>query len=233
MIDIHFCAYNRRTYTDCSLSTLAENTDWSLVNHLYITDDNSTDGTSEYLLDVFRYLPVQATLLRNPFGGPVAAMNAVLDRTNAEIFAKVDSDLILPPGWLDTMLTVMEEYPELDALGTEPGFAPPLQPPDIARGYKPGPHIGGQGLFRTRAFRRRRPQQHNTFFGLTEFQKRYMTAGWIDPDIASFNLDHLPCDPWRSLAADYVANGWSRAWSSYDLSFRDYWIWWTAAQVAA
>ncbi len=207
MIDIHFCAYNRRTYTDCSLSTLVENTDWDEI-------------------------PCNTILLHERFGGPVAAMNAVLDRTNAEIFAKVDNDLILPPGWLDTMLTVMEEHPELDALGTEPGFAPPLGQNGVARGYKPGPHIGGQGLFRTRAFKRRRPQQHDTFFGLTAFQKRYMIAGWIEPDIASFNLDHLPCEPWRSLAADYVANGWSRLWPSYPPSMSDYWAWWLPAEPA-
>ncbi len=233
MIDLMFPCHNRRTFVDCSLATLVENTDWDRVGTLYITDDESTDGTYEHLQRVRDEIPCNTVLLRERFGGPVGAMNKVIDQTDADILGKIDSDLIVPPGWLDTMLDVLDEHPELDALGTEPGFAPPLQPPDVARGYKPGPHIGGQGLFRTRAFRRRRPQQHNTFFGLTEFQKRYMTAGWIAPDIASFNLDHLPCEPWLSLAADYVEKGWSRAWSPYDLSFRDYWIWWTAAQVAA
>ncbi len=160
-------------------------------------------------------------------------MNKFLDVSDAEIFAKVDNDLILPPGWLETMLAVMEAHPELDALGTEPGFAPPLGQNGVARGYKPGPHIGGQGLFRTRAFRRRRPKQHDTFFGMTSFQKRYMNTGWINPDIASFNLDHLPSEPWRSLADRYVANGWSRAWAPYDASKRDYWEWWTKAQSPA
>jgi glycosyltransferase involved in cell wall biosynthesis len=236
MIDILFVTHNRRHYTQASLAALIENTDWSLVNTLHVFDDKSSDGTYELLdrvLDSADIGEAQAVLLQRAFGGPVAAMNHMLDRTDAEIFAKVDNDLILPPGWLPTMLTVMDNNPALDALGTEPGFASPLQPDYVTRGYQPAPHIGGQGLFRTKAFAKRRPKPHDRYFGMTQFQRRYMKTGWVNPDIASFNLDHLPCEPWRSLAADYVREGWSRAWSVYTDAFAEYWDWWLNDRVVA
>ncbi len=224
-VDIHFPVHNRLRYVEASFATLIENTDWDMVDALYITDDDSTDGTHEYLVNAMCELDVATMMITDRFGGPVAAMNTVLDKTDAEIIAKVDSDLILPPGWLQTMLRVMDEHPELDALGTEPGFAARLHLDFVSRGYLNAPHIGGQGLFRTRAFRRGRPQQKDTFFGMTQFMRRHMTCAWIDPDIAAFNLDHLPFEPWQSLARAYVAKGWSRAWSSYPRSWGNYWEW--------
>ncbi len=235
-LDILFTSHNRREYVEASFETLLANTDWSLVDTLHVFDDQSVDGTFAYLdqtLDSADIGETEAVLLQRAFGGPVAAMNHCLDRTSADTLAKVDSDLILPPRWLETMRGVMEAHPELDALGTEPGFADPVQPDYVKRGYKPAPHIGGQGLFRTRAFEKRRPKQHDRYFGMTQFQRRYMNAGWINPDLASCNLDHLPFEPWRSLAAEYVKQGWSRAWSSYSPEMREYWAWWATETVRA
>ncbi len=230
MIDILFVTHNRLEFTDASFTALLENTDWSLVETLHVYDDRSTDGTFDYLdrtLDSADIGEAEAVLLQRAFGGPVAAMNHFLDRSEADLFAKVDNDLVLPPGWLRTMLDVMDRNESLDALGTEPGFAHPLQPDYVTRGYQPAPHIGGQGLFRSRGFKSRRPKQHDRYFGMTQFMRRHMSCGWVSPDIASFNLDHLPGEPWRSLAADYVARGWSRAWPAYSPAMSGYWDWWT------
>ncbi len=227
-----FLAHNRLAYVKASLAALVENTDWSLVHRLWLVDDNSTDGTADYLLACKGAIGYRASFLPGEYGGPVAAMNAVLDRTKADILGKVDSDLVLPPGWLGTMLDVMQADARLDALGTEPGFAHPVQPDYVKRGYKPAAHVGGQGLFRTRAFAKQRPTQTGTFFGLTHFQRRYMTCGWVDPSIASFNLDHLPFEPWRSLAAEYVTKGWSRTWTTYAPAMSEYWSWWSDQQAA-
>lgn len=233
MLDILYVTHNRLEYTHASFQALLVNTDWDLVNELYVVDDLSVDGTYDYLDRKLEDSPVEATLMRKDFGGPVAAMNWMLDRTEATVFAKVDNDLIVPPGWLGTMLGVIENNPDLDALGTEPGFAHPLQPDYVARGYMPASHIGGQGLFRTRPFARRRPKPHDRFFGLTQFQRKTMRCGWVNPDIAAFNLDHLPFDPWRSLADEYVRRGWSRPWGPYAKSMSDYWDWWAREQVEA
>jgi glycosyltransferase involved in cell wall biosynthesis len=231
--DILFCSHNRRAFTEASFSTLLANTDWNLVGTLHIRDDNSTDGCYEWLLEQLEAgLPVKTKIVRAQFGGPVASMNDALSHCKSEILAKIDSDTIVPPGWLGIMLTVMDEHQHLDALGFEPGFAEPVAPARVKRAFKVAAHIGGQGLFKTRCFTRRRPSQHERYFGMTQFMRKTMQCAWIDPDIAAFNLDHLPFEPWRSLAEEYVTQGFSRPWSSYDRGMSAYWDWWIQEKAA-
>ncbi len=231
-VDLMFLAHNRAEFTRASFETLLENTDWDLVHTAYIYDDRSIDGTFEYLDEAFHRLPCHAVMTHSTFGGPVAAMNHMLDRTQQTVFAKIDNDLIVPPGWLNTMLTVFEENVQLDALGMEPGFATPVQPDYTVRSFKFSSHIGGQGLFRTRAFARRRPKPHMRWFGFTQHQRKHMNTAWVDPDIPAFNLDHLPLEPWSLLTSLYVQKGWSRAWPPYRPEMRAYWDWWTQQQEA-
>lgn len=225
MLDLLYVSHNRREFTEVTFATLLENTDWNHVNRLFVLDDRSTDGTYEHLAHAVRESPVPTTLTQERFGGPVAALNHALDRTKADVLGKIDNDTMLPPGWLDTLLAVLDANDHLDALGMEPGFAKPLGTEVPLPSYLPARHIGGQGLFGTRAFARRRPHPRERFFGMTSFMQRYMNCGWINPDIAAFNLDHVPEEPWQSLADEYVRKGWSRAWSTYNPSMRDYWAW--------
>ncbi len=231
-VDLMFLAHNRLAFTVASMDALLDNTNWESVRYLYIVDDNSIDGTYEYLTEVNRLAPTSSSFISGKYGGPVAAMNEVLDRTDATVLAKIDNDLIVPPGWLDTMLEVLDDNPQLDAIGMEPGFAGFVEPINVKRTYLPARWIGGQGLFRTRVFANRRPKARERWFGLTQFQRKHVNAGWVDPDIPAFNLDHLPVEPWRSFAAEYVERGWSRAWSPYSPAMRQYWLWWTAQQQA-
>lgn len=232
MIDILLTTHNRKAYVEAVLATLLANTNWDLVHHLHILDDHSVDGTYEFLLDAVRDAPVETTVTTARFGGPVAAMNHMLDRTQMQVFAKIDSDTIVPPGWLDTMLDVMVDNPGLDALGTEPGFAEPVQPDYVTRGYQPAAHVGGQGLFRVANLQKHRPLPKDRYFGFTQQMRKHMTCGWIDPSIAAFNLDHIGSEPWRSLAEAYVAKNWSRSWPVYPSEFAPYYQWWFATEPA-
>ncbi len=231
-VDLMFPCHNRLEYVKAAFQNLLDNTDWTLVKHLWLVDDDSTDGTAEYLKACEFSIGYKATLARGNFGGPVAAMNHVLDRTHADVIAKIDSDCIVPPGWLNTMLGVLDEHPNVDALGMEPAFADPLQPDYVKRTCKPARWVGGQGLIRTSVFAKHRPVAKRRYFGWTQFQRQYVCSAWVSPDIAAFNLDHLPFEPWKSLAAEYVENGWSRAWGPYDQSLSPYWDWWTKQQEA-
>ncbi len=232
MIDLLFTAHNRLQFVHASFRTLLSNTNWDLVNQVFILDDLSTDGTAEYLHTISKLSHDKPHFVSQKFGGPVAAMNYMLDRSDAEIAAKIDSDVISPPGWLDTMLGVLDENPELDALGMEPGFADRVQPDFVKRTYQPARYIGGVGVFHTRVFAKHRPVQKDKFFGLTAHWRKYATCGWVSPDLPMFLLDHLPGEPWASLAASYVDAGWSRAWPKYGSEFSDYFDWWLAIEPA-
>jgi glycosyltransferase involved in cell wall biosynthesis len=154
MIDILFLAHNRIEFTKASLETLCKNTDWSEVRRLIVSDDNSIDGTREYLKE-FSY-PCDTELVVGKFGGPVAVMNRYLCEREGEndgrIFAKIDNDVMVPPGWLNECLRTMSKHPELGLLGIE-AFTPLGTPPaGDARDYEPARHIGGIGLMRAGCF---------------------------------------------------------------------------------
>ena len=58
MIDILYVGWNRLEFTKATFEALKANTDWSLVRHLHIHDDGSTDGTREWLRDAWIGMPV-------------------------------------------------------------------------------------------------------------------------------------------------------------------------------
>jgi GT2 family glycosyltransferase len=224
-VELLYVAHNRLAYVRETWAALVANTDWAGVHSITVIDDASTDGTQIYLEDQVHHLRderVSAAFATGRFGGPVAAMNAALDVCEAPLLAKVDSDLVVCPGWLERLLDVAERNPHLDAIGMEPGFV--HEPP--RNGYVPARWIGGQGLFRTSLFKRHRLRQTERYFGLTEVLRRHAECGWVAPELDVFNLDHLPFDPWRSLAEEYVARGWSRSWGTYGPELAHCWSWW-------
>ena len=126
-IDILFLAKNRLEFTRQALAALAANTNWELVRDLLLWDDQSTDGTFGLVMDWanrFDGLNRDHVFMgrrETALGSPAAHMNAYLTTQRpAHIFAKIDSDVIVPPGWLDQCAEVMQAHPELDLLGIEP-----------------------------------------------------------------------------------------------------------------
>lgn len=212
-IDVLYLARNRLAYTQASFGYLLANTDWSLVARLVVYDDGSEDGTREWLEEHAENGQVSADLRPSGFGSPVAVMADYLLTAEADIFAKVDNDIAMPPGWLTTAARCMDENPELEILGLAAGWAPRKTGP---LSYQPATHIGGVGLMRRSAFERG-PLEPNGRFGWTEWQHKYEPRrGWIAPDVLAVQLDLIPEEPWRSLAASYVAKGWAREWPPMD-----------------
>lgn len=229
MIDIIYPAWNRLEFTKISFDTLAKNTNWSLVRKLIVYEDGSTDGTREYLdaqVKEAQANGINASLSYLGFGSPVRVMNHYLDREPAELFAKIDSDIACPPGWLESLLAVMDGSPELEILGMQAGMT--LQPLDIdcmnLYSYQSATHIGGVGLMRSSAFLTRERPQARGRFGFTDWQQREAPRlGWITPDICCPQLDLLPFEPFTSLSAEYVEKGWQRHWPPYHPNAT--WIW--------
>lgn len=239
MIDILYVSKNRLAYVKQTFSALMRNTDWSQVGTLYIADDASADGTAEWLataplgdkwVDCETKIEVNSGL----FGGPVAAMNWYLDQAHdageSDRFAKIDSDFIVCPGWLEESLRQMTNHPGIDVFGLQPRHGPAVAPPCLHRTVEEARFIGGIGLIRHRVFElcRPRPSGLNGYQGWTQFQTAHpFKKAWISPDLPCFCLDLLPFEPWTSQAREYVEKGWMRAWPAYDGMGGSYWDWWT------
>jgi len=247
MIDLIYLAHNRLEFTKASLANLIANTDWDQVSRLLIYDDNSTDGTREYLQSVEYPARPEVQLCFGTFGSPVAIMNHHIQAGGEELFAKIDSDTMVPLGWLEECLPVVDR---LDLLGIEARLCVdevtpcPWERPQGFRAWRsfvPASFIGGIGLMRRPAFRHPLSGElslpiPNGRFGFTSWQERHncqriegdgwLRIGWLNPSMPTFLLDRLPREPWSSLSREYVDKGWQRAWPPYDESYSDQWSWW-------
>jgi len=222
-VDILLPTFNRLEFTRETVTCLLANTEWDLVRNVVVLDDQSTDGTWEYLQSLS--WPVPNVMRRDRIGGPVAAMIQYVGNGAASVFAKIDSDTIVPPLWLSECLSVMDAEPDLDLLGIE-AFCPAYggsRPRSAVR----TPHIGGIGLMRSRAFRDTLPEADGRW-GFTAWQEKNESVGrgWLNPALPVFLLDHLPMEPWASLSKEYVRQGWQREWPEYGPQHEHLWQWW-------
>lgn len=217
MVDILFPVFNRSEFATAAIEALERNTDWQRARLLVHED------------------------LRGV--GPVAIMNDYLSRPGSDVFVKIDSDTIVPPGWFEAGLAVMEAHPELGLLGIEPPASRTAAPwsrervpaPELAmpggRGYAPCESIGGIGFMRRSAFFGRetmRPHGFHGVGGFTDWQRRHpeIIKGWILPPRKVFLLDRLPVEPWASLSKGYIQKGWQRPWTNYSPADSELWDWW-------
>jgi glycosyltransferase involved in cell wall biosynthesis len=248
-IELLYCSYNRREFARQNLASLKANTNWDLVSRVVVYEDGSTDGTAALVSAWASELPVAVEVKDTRLGGPIAIMNHYL-RHAAPVFCKMDSDVIVPPGWLDACVTVMDAEPTLDLLGIEP---PLSRAPSIRRAMKgakfpdprpeqtpgplrsvPCPTIGGIGLMRAAAFEGHTLTPYAVYGGFTTWQTAHarVRKGWIAPALKLFLLDRLIEEPWISLSHQYMQQGWQRDWTRYDPKDKDaLWGWWTPVAV--
>lgn len=216
--DVLMATWNRLEFVRFSLGMLRRHTNWSMVRRLVIIDDGSTDGTREWLREVTADLGVSCAVSyreTNRLGGAPAIMNHYMAEysTGAQRVAKIDSDIAMPPRWLEDAALIMDGNPNLELLGLAAGWT---GQEGVDPTYKPTLHIGGVGLLRVDSFSDRKPLYAKGVHGFTSWQERNaVLAGWAVPDVQAVQLDLVPIDPWASLARDYVAAGWAREWPPY------------------
>lgn len=226
MTEILFLTHNRLEFARASFEELLANTDWSLVDRLWLFDDTSRDGTQHEVLQWARRSPAEAKIVRGSWGSPVTALGEFAGVASSPLLAKIDSDTMLPPGWLNDCVAVMDKSDVsllgIEARGRANAFGhvtkPDAAPAGVEREADPAEWIGGIGVFRRSAFdgvvKPHVAIGEGKWFGWQAWQIRAATrgvkAGWIKPSLQVFLLDRMPMDPWRSLSLEYIHKGWQR-----------------------
>ncbi len=233
-LDILYVAWNRLEFTKFSFEMLLENTDWSLVSKLVIHDDSSEDGTRQWLKEACKQSPVEVVFRLQQLRSPPAVMNRYVADSEAEWFAKIDNDIVVPPSWLPAMVEAISGDIHVDAIGMEAGRGFPTTPEwDGVYRFEDGSHMGGVGLIRVEALAARPRMSEAGLNGWTKFQHEYgvvvgrgpVMCGWINPDLPVVSLDRVPFEPWLTLTDIYIEREWGREWGKYH-ERADYWDWW-------
>ncbi|OFW53223.1 MAG: hypothetical protein A2163_09755 [Actinobacteria bacterium RBG_13_35_12] len=109
LIPILMITYNRLPYTKKAIKALLENTKNCKIS---IFDNNSTDGTQEYLTSIKDERIILHFNKENE--GIIKPKNIFLDKyKNSKYVAFVDNDCIVPKGWLRALKAVMDKFPLL------------------------------------------------------------------------------------------------------------------------
>ena len=108
LIPIMMITWDRLEYTKQAIKALLENTIYPFK--LWIWDNGSTDGTVEYLRDI--YDERIQVIFSHENVGLIPPMNEFFDwYKDAEYVSKVDNDTIVPRGWLTKLKNVMDSLP--------------------------------------------------------------------------------------------------------------------------
>jgi hypothetical protein len=206
-VHILYLTHNRKEYTNQSLWWLLRNTDWSLVSHFSVADDDSERVEWGHIARTLSDFDAPAlTFSRKRHASTVAQLSETVKLWKPEYLVKIDSDVVLAEGWLPKLLAVMEHDRDLGVLGihfTE--FTGQI-------GIKGTDHIGGVGIMRGSIFDGRPlPERHGRYYGWTEWQLWYpeVKKAWLF-GTNCFLLDHVPFEPWNSWREEYVEKGWQR-----------------------
>lgn len=226
-IDLMFPTHNRLEFTREAWEALVANTDWELVQKLTVYSGESVDGTHEFLkkavADV-KKAPVE--LVKLPLTPIVKLQTDHIAKATAPYVGKIDSDAMVPPGWLRISLGVLERHPELSLLGIE-AMLEVKAVPEAEYTYSESAFISGLFVARREAFVGTEATAYGRYYGYEQWQREkipHLKKGWIKPSLPVFLLDRMPQEPWIGLSKMYEKNGWQRP-SYYYLPECTIWDW--------
>lgn len=121
-VPVLMITYNRLEYTKKALEALLNS---DAGQSICIIDNASTDGTREYLRQLFKH----ATVLFMPKNFGIAkAMNEFLNLTKkCEFVAKVDNDTLVPPNWCHILTNKLIEH-KIDMIQAKHHIIPATHP---------------------------------------------------------------------------------------------------------
>lgn len=224
-VDIIVPNRNRLEFAQKTLEVLERNTDWFLVRKLYLYDDQSTDGTREFIEERAKTMPAETEVVSGIFNSPYCCLLDCVAKSEADLICKIDNDCLMPFGWLNCGIGVMDRNPDLDLLGIGYRDEPTPHSGDVLYGYKVAPFIGGVGVLRHSVLKDL-PLEVLPAQNWRGIWQQEMKVGWLSPSMQVCLLDWVPWAPWVDHSERYERLGWQRRWGRYQKDDMRMWDWW-------
>lgn len=112
MIDIALLTWNRIELTRRCIDSIFKYT--TIPFNLMVADNGSSDGTREYLLNLYQNKKIGRLLLFDRNTGVACACNSLWERSQSDCFLKLDNDIeIRRTGWAKEMAGIIKRNPEV------------------------------------------------------------------------------------------------------------------------
>lgn len=144
-VNICIITFNRIEFTKQCIESVLKYTDFPYV--ITVVDNNSQDGTKDYLKTLKADGKIKNLVLLDENIGVAKASNLAWSlEPKARYYLKLDNDIVIQkPGWLSSMVKVIENIPKIGALAYN--FEPKSYPYQIINDFKiriKNPHtLGG------------------------------------------------------------------------------------------
>jgi O-antigen biosynthesis protein len=113
--DIIVLTWNQKSTTRDFVESFFKYT--SVPSRLIIIDNGSTDGTREYLTQLKDSATIKLkVILNNENTGFVKGMNQGIEISEAPFVGLVNNDLIFSKGWLEEIISVFDNHPDIGVL---------------------------------------------------------------------------------------------------------------------
>ena len=211
-ITIIYPMMNRIYYTQITFPrVLDECTRSERFRKLYIVDDDSTDGSTEFVQDLLKRCPVDHKYIKKKIGNSIDSINYATHGSKTKYYFKVDNDILIPEGAFDAMAEVMDTQPNIAFLMMEERQK--LIELEISfTGITEREHIGGVGIFRGTIFEGKGwIGNDRVYWGWTKFQQTAtQKGGWKAAHLEGSGMVLLDACPNYSRSREYKKNGVGR-----------------------
>lgn len=129
IVNIGVTTFNRLPFTKRSIDSIIKNTIHPYT--LTVVDNNSQDGTVEYLKELKDNNQIKNLILLDENIGVAKASNLGWQMEETNYYVKYDNDIIVNrPNWLKPMIDIIDITPNISMIGycVISGQAPPLRP---------------------------------------------------------------------------------------------------------
>jgi len=206
---IVYASHNRLDYVKMTLPQVIEEAkQCGLSPFVYVGDDNSTDGTLDYIKTV-NGIDLLESYPEGVAGNSTFALNRAFEIARKEGFEyvyKVDNDILLADGQIARMVKLMDQYQDACSIMVEEAINLPYINPVIT--VTENIFTSSLGIHRPEAYPFKMVG-NNRYFGFSQYQSKQLKKGWACYRVKGIGNTNLDGSPW-SQQMQNLQKGFSR-----------------------